>query len=575
MKLFYNLKIAAKLLVAFSAILILTAFLGIFSIVQLAKVNQTSTDLKTNWMPSVRLLLEMKGNASRYRTLELQHILSLDEADMKKYEKTMADVLVEFQKSSDEYGQLLSEPEEKQIYPEMSQLWTKYLAAHEKIIKLSHENKSEEARAIMRGPSATLVLSFNEKISKLVKANVEGGKQASDFGDNLYANARIWIIGALIGCIALGIILSLWMARLVSRPLNDVLQVAKTVAASDLTSRIEVTSADETGQLLQSLKDMNTSLQNMVGEVRTSTETIATASGQIATGNHDLSSRTEQQASSLEETASSMEEITSTAKQNADNARQANMLVRSASEVAVKGGVVVSQVVDTMNSINASSKKIVDIISVIDGIAFQTNILALNAAVEAARAGEQGRDFAVVATEVRNLAQRSAGAAREIKMLIGDSVEKVDAGSKLVNEAGITMEEIVHSVRRVTDIMGEITSASQEQTAGIEQINQAISQMDTVTQQNAGLVEEAAAAAQSMQDQAGSLAQVVSVFKLDADASKAAIPAVSRQRPASTHAPVKQASRNEQIAGITAATIGRARKNASATVAAGAEWEEF
>jgi methyl-accepting chemotaxis protein len=263
------------------------------------------------------------------------------------------------------------------------------------------------------------------------------------------------------------------------------------------------------------MRAMRDSLVKIVSQVRMGTDTIATASSQIAAGNLDLSSRTEEQASALEETASSMEEITSTVKQNADNSRQANQLAATASDIAVKGGVVVAQVVDTMHSITESSRKIVDIIAVIDGIAFQTNILALNAAVEAARAGEQGRGFAVVATEVRNLAQRSATAAKEIKQLIGDSVDKVDSGSRLVGDAGTTMNEIVDSVKRVTDIMAEITAASREQSAGIEQVNQAITQMDEVTQQNAALVEQAAAASQSLQDQAGNLSQVVSVFKLD------------------------------------------------------------
>jgi methyl-accepting chemotaxis protein len=286
-------------------------------------------------------------------------------------------------------------------------------------------------------------------------------------------------------------------------PAERLRKVARTVADGDLTSRVDVTTTDETGQLLQALKEMNSSLVKIVGDVRTGTDNMASASSQIASGNLDLSSRTEEQASSLEETASSMEEMTSTVKQNADNARQANQLAASASEVALCGGSVVAQVVDTMSSINESSKKIVDIIGVIDGIALQTNILALNAAVEAAPAGEQGRGFAVVASEVRNLAQRSAAAAKEIKGLIGDSVEKVDLGARLVEQAGTTMGEIVDSVKRVTDIMSEITCASQEQTSGIEQINQAISQMDQVTQQNAALVEEAAAAAESLQERAG------------------------------------------------------------------------
>src|SRR5665811_1289521 len=321
------------------------------------------------------------------------------------------------------------------------------------------------------------------------------------------------LLGVLI--LALGAVCALLISRSITRPLAEAIKVAQTVAAGDLTSRIEVKSADETGQLMQALKDMNDSLVKVVGEVRSGTDTIATASSQIAAGNMDLSSRTEQQASSLEETAASMEELTSTVKQNADNARQANQLAVSASSVAIRGGSVVSQVVDTMGSINASSRKIVDIIGVIDGIAFQTNILALNAAVEAARAGEQGRGFAVVAAEVRNLAQRSAAAAKEIKTLIGDSVDKVEEGSTQVAEAGKTMDEIVDSVKRVTDIMAEISAASQEQSSGIEQVNQAVMQMDQVTQQNAALVEEAAAAAGSLQEQASNLSEVVSVFKLD------------------------------------------------------------
>jgi methyl-accepting chemotaxis protein len=345
------------------------------------------------------------------------------------------------------------------------------------------------------------------------------------------------------------------------------LAAARQVAEGDLTARIEVRSGDETGRLLQALKTMNENLVKIVGDVRQGTDAIGTASGQIASGNQDLSSRTEEQASSLEETAASMEELTSTVKQNADNARQANQLAMSASQVAVKGGHVVSQVVDTMGSINSSSRKIVDIISVIDGIAFQTNILALNAAVEAARAGEQGRGFAVVAAEVRNLAQRSAAAAKEIKTLIDDSVGKVDEGSKLVDEAGRTMTEIVDSVKRVTDIMAEITAASQEQTTGIEQINQAITQMDQVTQQNAALVEEASAAAQSLQEQAQGLSVAVSAFKLD-----------SAQGTGFTHvtplqAPVKAAATRPAAKAL--AKLPSPQRPRLAAAGASSDWQEF
>jgi methyl-accepting chemotaxis protein len=311
----------------------------------------------------------------------------------------------------------------------------------------------------------------------------------------------------------LGVALVIYIRRTV-RPLTVLSEHVQRIGDGDLSRSLASPRRDEIGAITRAVEAMREALVRVVSQVRDGTDTIATASSEIASGNQDLSSRTEQQASSLEQTAASMEELTSTVKQNADNARQANQLAASASEVAVRGGSVVGQVVDTMSAINTSSKKIVDIISVIDGIAFQTNILALNAAVEAARAGEQGRGFAVVASEVRSLAQRSAAAAKEIKVLIDDSVGKVGAGSAQVAEAGRTMEEIVASVKRVTDIMGEIASASHEQTQGIEQINQAITQMDQVTQQNAALVEEAAAAASSLQEQAGQLVQAVGVFRV-------------------------------------------------------------
>ncbi|MGK6311144.1 methyl-accepting chemotaxis protein [Variovorax sp. DT-64] len=325
-----------------------------------------------------------------------------------------------------------------------------------------------------------------------------------------------WLGGCItLATVLLGAALIVFIRRTV-RPLGLLSVHVQALGRGDLSRQLESDRRDEMGVITRAVEAMRQGLAGVVGGVRQGTDAIATASGQISAGNQNLSSRTEEQASSLQQTAASMEELTSTVKQNADNARQANLLALSASEVAVKGGSVVNQVVSTMASIHASSKKIVDIIGVIDGIAFQTNILALNAAVEAARAGEQGRGFAVVASEVRNLAQRSAAAAKEIKGLIDDSVGKVDAGTALVGEAGKTMEEIVGSIRRVTDIVGEISAASHEQTQGIEQINQAITQMDQVTQQNAALVEEAAAAAQSMQEQAGRLVEAVSVFKLEA-----------------------------------------------------------
>ncbi len=438
-----------------------------------------------------------------------------------------------------------------------------------KVIELRNAGQTDEAIAFLTQQAAPSLKRVLGALDSLVAYEAEQAAQAATDAETLSTSARASMI--ILGSVAvlLGAFVAWIITRSITRPINAAVAVAETVASGDLSSHIVVNSSDETGRLLGALKAMNDSLLGVVAQVRHGTDAIATASSEIAAGNLDLSSRTEEQASSLEETASSMEELTSTVKQNADNARQANQLAKSASEVAVRGGSIVSQVVDTMGTINDSSKKIVDIIGVIDGIAFQTNILALNAAVEAARAGEQGRGFAVVATEVRNLAQRSAGAAKEIKELIAASVANVDTGSRLVNEAGQTMGDIVDSIVRVTDIMGEITSATHEQTIGIEQINMAIAQMDEVTQQNAALVEEAAAASQSMQEQAGELAHVVGFFKTGnhvASVSKLtpvrvtpAAPAIAR--PAARPAPARKA---------VAAAPAR-RSNAAAE----SEWEEF
>ena len=323
-----------------------------------------------------------------------------------------------------------------------------------------------------------------------------------------------WLITIAALGVPMAVLFGVMCYRIVVVPLERVRGDIERMSAGDLTGKIVASGAAEASTLIQSLRVLQINIKLLIGQIKQSTDIVSLGAGEIANGNADLSGRTESQASSLEETASSMEELTSTVKQNADNARQANQLVVSTADVAVKGGKVVSQVVDTMASIKESSRKIADIIGVIDGIAFQTNILALNAAVEAARAGEQGRGFAVVASEVRNLAQRSASAAKEIKGLIEDSVGKVDVGGKLVDEAGEAMDEIVSSVKRVTDIMSEIAAASQEQSAGIEQVNQAITQMDEVTQQNAALVEQAAAASESMQEQAMKLAELVGAFRL-------------------------------------------------------------
>jgi methyl-accepting chemotaxis protein len=386
------------------------------------------------------------------------------------------------------------------------------------------------------------------------------------------AMARTLIGGGLVA-VLLALALALWQARNITVPLLAAVALARRVAKGDLSAQVEVHSKDETGQLMAALKEMNGALLDIVTRVRSGTETIATASSEINSGNQDLSSRTEQQASSLEETASSMEELTSTVKQNADNARQANQLAAMASQTAVRGGEVVAQVVGTMGAINESAHRIADIISVIDGIAFQTNILALNAAVEAARAGEQGRGFAVVAGEVRTLAQRSAAAAKEVKELIGDSVEKVEAGSRLVDQAGSTMNEVVGSVQRVSDIISEISAASDEQRIGIEQINGAIVQMDQVTQQNAALVEQAAAAADAMQDQARELAGLVGTVQTGQDAAARAGAHVPAPRAAGVRtAPAARAAAPRAQIGMERTAGHTARRE---PVGAGEEWETF
>jgi methyl-accepting chemotaxis protein len=469
---------------------------------------------------------------------------------------------------------------EKLIYKSSVELRNKYQAAKTQVMDAKKAGNAAEAARLY----ANVFMPASQDYEKRVLDFLSFQRKEIDETAKAIANANdrsfnlMLALGVLL--IAMGGVCAFIISRSITGPLKSALDVATTVAAGDLTKTIQVTSKDEIGELLHALKTMNDSLHATVSRMRTGTDTIATASSQIAAGNLDLSSRTEQQASSLEETASSMEELTSTVKQNADNARQANQLAMTASDVATKGGTVVSQVVSTMGSINDSAKKIVDIISVIDGIAFQTNILALNAAVEAARAGEQGRGFAVVATEVRSLAQRSAAAAKEIKALIGDSVEKVNIGSKLVGEAGATMDEVVASVRRVTDIMGEITAASNEQSAGIEQVNQAIAQMDQVTQQNAALVEEAAAAAESLQDQAAELANVVSVFKLGTSEQKTVAdrPALSRQPAQVKRLPVR--AQPKAVAGVAqskaVATIAQpVAKMKKLAVANADEWEKF
>ncbi|SHG62494.1 methyl-accepting chemotaxis protein [Massilia sp. CF038] len=401
-------------------------------------------------------------------------------------------------------------------------------------------------------------------MSALIELQQDVGKEEYLSSQEHFQSFRAVAIGAIVLAMLLGAAGGMWLIVSITVPLGVAIKVADQIAAGNLAQDIRVDSTNELGRMLGALRDMVKALTATVGEVRNSSDTIATASSEIAAGNLDLSSRTEQQAASLEETASSMEELTSTVKQNADNARSANALVGSATAHATEGGAAVGKVIETMGLIKESSRKMNEIIAVIDGIAFQTNILALNAAVEAARAGEQGRGFAVVATEVRSLAQRSANAAKEIKVLINDSVEKANTGGVLVNDAGATIEKVMVSVRQVSDIMSEIAAASEEQSAGIEQINQAVVQMDEVTQQNAALVEESAAAAASLQEQAAALARTVSIFVLPGNAQQGFAVAAAAPSPAAKPAAKAPAKR-----------LPAPRPARLAQAASGGDWTSF
>ena len=415
----------------------------------------------------------------------------------------------------------LVDDDEKELFGRIGEQRKLYLSSRDKVTKLKADGALEEAEAHFNNVFAPGAAAYQNLMAELLKRQRGKIDAIAVEIENGADTSRKLLIALTALVLTLGVVCSWLLTVGITRPLGQALEAARRVAAGDLTGTIRVSGSDETGQLLAALQDMNNALLNIVMQVRSGTAEIETSSTEIAIGNQDLSSRTEQQASSLEETAASMEELTATVKNNASNAHQANQLADAAADVAVKGGAVVAEVVGTMDAINAASRKIVDIISVIDGIAFQTNILALNAAVEAARAGEQGRGFAVVASEVRTLAQRSAAAAKEIKELIGDSVDKVNQGGKLVADAGATMQDIVASVHRVSTIITEITTASKEQSAGIDEVYKAIGEMDQVTQQNAALVEQAAAAAESMQQQAAQLAEVVSVFQVGAADSSA------------------------------------------------------
>ncbi|MEI2265469.1 methyl-accepting chemotaxis protein [Erwinia sp. CGal63] len=515
-----NLKVGVRLGAAFGLVILLLVVVSVTAIVKTGSINGSVDRIINDRYIKVRLAFDVRDGVN----------------DQIKYLRGMVIEAAHPERNQKRYGQLDSVTQQtNQTIEKIAKLQTtevgikkiqavkeaaqQFEEAKKTLLALIQSGNQEVAAeyALMKmTPAQTAYLDIVKRFadSQSTQLQAEGANAVTDGATAI----RITLICSTLATL-LAVVLGYFLTRSIVTPLREAVQIAENVAAGDLRTVIRVNSTDETGQLMQALKTMNENLLRIVTEVRSGTELIATASGEISLGNMDLSSRTEQQASSLEETASAMEQMTSTVKQNADNARQANELAALASKVAVQSGTAVNQVVSTMEVINNSSKKIVDIISVIDGIAFQTNILALNAAVEAARAGEQGRGFAVVASEVRNLAQRSASAAKEIAQLIQDSVNKVDEGGKQVAKAGSTMEEVLASVKSVTEIMGEISIASHEQSTGIDEINMAITQMDQVTQQNAALVNESAAAAQSLQEQAEQLSRAIGIFKVSQHAA--------------------------------------------------------
>jgi methyl-accepting chemotaxis protein len=513
-----SLKVGPRLIAAFLVICTICALVGGIGILNMSKINDEATKMYSLELMGLSHIKEANINLIYAGRARSNFMLATTEDERAAHKATREKSLTAADELLDKAAPLFYSPKAKDMFAEAEAS----LAAYRQHLNTALSLAAQDALLSTRSEALTKALDdariestkVDNLFTELSRMKEGAASKANDLTDQLYATSLTMMLALIAAAVGIGMVLGLVISRSITRPLNEAVRVAETVAAGDLTSRIEVTSTDETGQLLNALKAMNTSLLNIVSNVRSSSESIATGSSQIAIGNNDLSQRTEEQASNLEQTAASMEELTSTVRQNSETARQANQLATTASEAAVQGGDVVGQVVGTMQDITESSRKIADIIGVIDGIAFQTNILALNAAVEAARAGEQGRGFAVVAGEVRNLAQRSAGAAKEIKLLINESVEKVEAGSRLADDAGRNMENIVSQVKRVTDMITEISAAGVEQSQGISQVSDAVNQLDQVTQQNAALVEESAAAADSLKSQASRLAEIVAVFKV-------------------------------------------------------------
>lgn len=519
-----HLKIGVRLAFAFATILALFLSTAIVVSWRLQDAREATDQMARQAFNKERLVRDFAGQIQLNGGRIVAGARNPDPEQQKYFQNQIAATIETNNVLMKQIQEAMKSDAEKALLAEITDKRKIVIASNGAVFKEKNAGNEEAARNLLEQQLEPQLQSYLDSIKKLAAHQAAHIDELAARVESLNQSSERWTWTMTGLSILFGLSFAYFITGSVTRPISHAVKVARQVAAGDLTVRIDVSSRDETGQLMQSLKEMSSNLQRIVSEVRTGTHSLTTTSTEIAAGNQDLSSRTEQQASALEETASSLEELTSTVRQNAANAHQANQLAEQASEVANRGGNVVSEVVGTMASINASSKKIADIIGVIDSIAFQTNILALNAAVEAARAGEQGRGFAVVASEVRSLAQRSAAASKEIRDLISTSVEKVEAGTRLVDQAGATMQEIVDAIKSVTTLMSEIAVASEEQSSGIEQINKAVSQMEQVTQQNASLVEEAAAASESMKKQASSLTRTVGVFKLDSVNASSSLP---------------------------------------------------
>jgi len=513
---FSHFRISIKLGIGFGVMVLLTALIGTVSMVQLGRIDVDTTEMSENWLPAIKLVSDLQALLNDMRRAELQHVIATSAEEKKPEADRLAADMVKLAELEKAFGTRLDSPQEQQKFDRYKNESRAYLATSTKLMALSAVGpQGQEATvAYLKGDSRTAFRALFKTLDEMSALHVTGANQAAQDGHTAYTSALVNVTVVLAVVLGMAGLLGWWISRQITHPIQAAVVAAREFAAGNLSRPLACSGSDEPAQLLGALESMRVDLSKVVAGVRSGSEGVATASAEIAQGNNDLSARTERQASALQQTSASMEQLGSTVAQNAESARRANELARGASSVAEQGGEVVSQVVQTMKGINDSSKQIADIIGVIDGIAFQTNILALNAAVEAARAGEQGRGFAVVASEVRSLAGRSAAAAKEIKALIGSSVSQVAQGSVLVDKAGHTMTEVVSAIKHVTDIMGEISAASSDQSAGVAQVGEAVSQMDQTTQQNAALVEEMAAAASSLRSQAQELVRAVALFKL-------------------------------------------------------------